>query len=111
MPTSAASTEILSILRHVTANKQNKAAARLATIDSHVRDAESAISSQSGVTDGRSLEFDVLMLLTTLRKAWHLPDLSMYKLTVGEQLAAQVLRQTAEQEAVERTEQRGGKID
>lgn len=70
MSSSAASTEILSILRHLTANKQDKAAARLATIDRHVRDAEAAISSRSGVTDSSSLETDVRMLLTTVRKAF-----------------------------------------
>ncbi|KAK3185712.1 hypothetical protein K4F52_005577 [Lecanicillium sp. MT-2017a] len=70
MSTSTSEAAILSTIRHITAKKWDKAASRLDTLGSHLRDAESALKYSSDAPDARHLEADVIMLLATVRKAF-----------------------------------------
>lgn len=73
MATAASSSAaILSTMKHVTANKWNKAEARLAEIQDYVRDAEGALAYKPGTpnADPQDLEADVAMLLTAVRKSY-----------------------------------------
>ncbi len=73
MATAASSSAaILSTMQHVTANKWNKAEARLEDIKGYVRDAETRLAYEPGTLDSNPdhLESDVAMLLTAVRKAF-----------------------------------------
>lgn len=70
MSASASSAAILSVVRHVTANKQNKVVARLAELDQHVKKSADVLSATSNDASGSELESQVLALLKTLRKAF-----------------------------------------
>lgn len=70
MSASASSAAVLSVVRHVTANKQNKVIARLAELDEYVKESANVLSGASSDATGSELESQVLALLKTLRKAF-----------------------------------------
>lgn len=70
MSTSASSAAILSVVQHVTSNKQNKVSARLAELEEHVKESKSILSNASKEARGSVLESQVVSLLRILRKAF-----------------------------------------
>lgn len=70
MTTSASSAAVLSVVQHVTSNKQHKVGARLAELEQHVKEAKAILSDTSKEASGSVLESQVLSLLRILRKAF-----------------------------------------
>lgn len=70
MSTSASSAAILSVVQHVTSNKQNKVSTRLAELEEHVKESKAILSDTSKEASDSLLESQVLALLRILRKAF-----------------------------------------